>query len=115
MNELQNYLETLSADRKKIISHIYDVAKATVPEATEGKSYGMPALLYKGKGLISCVSAKNHLSIVPFSPPAIEAIKDRLEEYEPTKGVIRFSEDNPIDDNIIKELLKIRKAEIENK
>ena len=44
-----------------------------------------------GKPLLGFSAAKAHLSIFPFSPAAIDAVKDRLEGFDLAKGTIRFS------------------------
>ena len=75
------------------IEHVYAVARDVVPEAEQGKGYGMPALVYRGKSLISVMRAKKHIGVYPFSPEAVAAVADALAGHPGIaldKGTIRF-------------------------
>jgi len=47
------------------------------PSATEGVSYGMPALRYRGRPLVAVATTKTGYSLYPFSPAEIDAALDR--------------------------------------
>jgi uncharacterized protein YdhG (YjbR/CyaY superfamily) len=49
--------------------------------------------MYEGRRLLAFRAAKRHLSIFPFSPAAIHAVKDRLGGFDLVKGTIRFPPD----------------------
>jgi|SRR5215207_3134199 len=57
-------------------------------------------------------AAKRHLSILPFSPVAIEAVKDRLDGFDLAKGTIRFSPDRPVPEDVLADVVRARKQEI---
>lgn len=44
------------------------MATEVVPEAGQGRSYGMAALTYRGKPLLGFAAAKQHLSDLPLQP-----------------------------------------------
>ena len=88
------------------------VVEAVAPEAEEGVSYGMPAFLYAGRPLLGFRAAKRHLSVFPFSPAAIEAVKDRLAGFDLSKGTIRFSPDSPLPEDVLADVVRARKEEI---
>ena len=48
----------------------------------------------------------------PFSPAAIEAVQDRLEGFDVSKGTVRFTPDRPLPDEVIEELVRQRAREI---
>jgi uncharacterized protein YdhG (YjbR/CyaY superfamily) len=75
-------------------------------------SYGMPAYLHAGRPLLGFRAAKSHLSVFPFSPAAIEAVKDRLDDFDVSKGTIRFSPDAPVPDDVLADLVRARMQEI---
>ena len=83
-----------------------------MPDAEEGKSYGVPAFLYSGRPLLGFSAAKKHLSIFPFSPEAIEAVQDRLDGFDLAKGTIRFSAEHPVPDDVLADLVRARMEEI---
>ena len=57
-------------------------------------------------------AAKRHLSLFPFSPAAIEAVKDRLAGFDVAKGTIRFSPENPVPDDVLADLVRARLREL---
>ena len=46
----------------------------------------MPAFLYAGRPLLGLRAAKKHSSLFPFSPAVLEAVRDRLEGFDVSKG-----------------------------
>jgi uncharacterized protein YdhG (YjbR/CyaY superfamily) len=61
------------------------------PDAEAGMSCRMPAFLLGGRPLLGFRAAERHVSVFPFSPAAIEAVKDRLEGFDLAKGTGRFA------------------------
>src|SRR5918999_4546915 len=110
---MDDYLDGLPASEKAALTRVRAVVKGAEPEAEEGVSYGMPAFLYAGRPLLAFRAAKRHLSVFPFSPAAIEAVKDRLEGFDLSKGTIRFSPDSPVPEDVLVDLVRARKQEIE--
>jgi uncharacterized protein YdhG (YjbR/CyaY superfamily) len=72
----------------------------------------MPAFLYAGRPLLGFRAAKKHLSVFPFSPAAVEAVADRLEGFDLSKGTIRFAPDRPLPEDVLADLVRARKKEI---
>jgi uncharacterized protein YdhG (YjbR/CyaY superfamily) len=99
------------ADRE-CLQHVIDIARQLVPEATQGMSYGMPALKLDGKPLLGVVAAAKHLSVFPFSPEAVEAVAGRLAGFSLSKGTIRFTAEHPIPDDVVEDIVGLRQAEI---
>jgi uncharacterized protein YdhG (YjbR/CyaY superfamily) len=112
---LTDYVEGLKGANKQIIQHLYGVVRDMLPEVTEGVSYGMPALRYKQKALISFMETKHHLSCVPFSPAAIVAVQKDLAGFETTKGNVHFSATKPLSDDVVRNMVRYRAKEIESK
>lgn len=67
---------------------------------------------YRGRPVLGFTARKNHLSIHPFSPDAVEAVRDKLGAYDISKGTIRFTEDLPIPADILKQVVNARLQEI---
>jgi uncharacterized protein YdhG (YjbR/CyaY superfamily) len=109
---MDDYLAGLPADQKDALERVRAVVVETAPEAEEGRSYGMPAYLYEGRPLLGFRTAKKHLSIFPFSPEAIDAVKDRLGDFELAKGTVRFTADKPVPDDVLADLVRARMAQI---
>ena len=90
MGTVDDYLAGLDPADHDAIAHVYDLARELVPEAEQGKGDGMPALVYRGKPLISVMRAKKHIGVYPFSPAAVSAVAQELSESDVAKGTIRF-------------------------
>ena len=112
MGELSEYLDTVSGADRAALAHVRDLALQECPEAEEGRSYGMAALRYRGKPLLGFVAAKAHLSVFPFSPAAVDAVAPELEGFSLSKGTIRFTADHPLPDDVVRELVRVRIAQI---
>ena len=86
MSAVEEYFGGLDAATRAAFEHIRDLAAQVVPGVEEGTSYGMAALKYKQKPLLGFRAAEQHLSIFPFSPEVVAAVRDRLEGYDLAKG-----------------------------
>jgi uncharacterized protein YdhG (YjbR/CyaY superfamily) len=112
VSAMDDYLDDLPQAHKTALARVRAVVEGVAPEAEEGTSYGMPAFLYAGRPLLGLRAAKRHLSIFPFSPAAIEAVKHRLAGFDVSKGTIRFSPDSPVPDDVLADLVQARMQEI---
>jgi uncharacterized protein YdhG (YjbR/CyaY superfamily) len=112
ISAMDDYLNGLSPAQKDALERVRAVVEDVAPEAEEGVSYGMPAFLLAGRPLLGFRAAKKHLSVFPFSPAAIEAVKDRLEGFDLSKGTIRFSPDTPVPEDVLADLVRARIQEI---
>jgi uncharacterized protein YdhG (YjbR/CyaY superfamily) len=115
MSAMDEYLDGLPQEQREALARVRAVVAGVAPEAQEGVSYGMPAFLYAGRPLLGFRAAKKHLSVFPFSPAAIEAVEDRLEGFDLSKGTIRFSPDRPLPEDVLANLVQARKEEISAK
>jgi uncharacterized protein YdhG (YjbR/CyaY superfamily) len=112
MSAMDEYLDGLPPEQKAALARVRAVVEELDPQAEEGVSYGMPAFLYAGRPLLGFRAAKKHLSVFPFSPAAVEAVKDRLEGFDLSKGTIRFTPDRPVPEDVLTDLVRARKEEI---
>ena len=96
MGELDDYLATIDGADREVLGGICERAIAIVPDAEQGMSYGMAALRYRGRPLISVRATAKHLSVFPFSPEVVDSVADALAGYSLSKGTIRFSAEKPL-------------------
>ena len=109
---MDDYLAGLPEEQKEALAQVRAVVERAAPDAEEGVSYGMPAYLYTGRPLLGFRAAKKHLSVFPFSPAAVDAVKDRLAGFDLSKGTIRFTPDRPVPEDVLVDLIGARKEEI---
>jgi uncharacterized protein YdhG (YjbR/CyaY superfamily) len=82
------------------------------PEATETIAYNMPALRLDGRFLVSYQAFKNHYSLFPWSDQMAAQLGDALQPYMHGKGTLRFPADEPIPDQLVRQIVRIRIGEL---
>lgn len=95
------------------LDHYRRRAIALVPEATEGTSYGMPALRYRGRPLIAVIATTSGYSVYPFSPAVVDAAESLAPEARRTKGGLGFTDARPLPDAAFDALVQGRRDEID--
>jgi uncharacterized protein YdhG (YjbR/CyaY superfamily) len=110
---MDDYLQELPSEQGAALGRVRALVVQVVPEAEEGRSYGMPAYLYAGRPLLGFRAAKQHLSVFPFSPEAVDAVKDRLGGFDISKGTVRFSADEPLPEDVLADMIRARRRELE--
>ncbi|WEK60636.1 MAG: DUF1801 domain-containing protein [Candidatus Microbacterium colombiense] len=117
MGTIDEYVAALDpADRDSIL-RVYAIARAAAPEAEQGQGYGMPALVHRGKPLLSVMRAKKHIGVYPFSPAAVADVAGILADHPGIgldKGTIRFQPEHPLPDVAIEALVHARLAQIDS-
>lgn len=104
---LQEYLSNLPAGQLAEYKRIKKLVKGLVPEAGETISYGIPTFKYKGKYLLYFAGAKNHMSVYPTV--------GKVEPTPGTKGTFQFTEEHPVPESVIKEIVLTRVTEIDKR
>jgi uncharacterized protein YdhG (YjbR/CyaY superfamily) len=113
MSEYADYIEAQDEPARSTLDRFLKRALVVEPTAEEGTSYGMAALRYRGRPLISVVATKAGYSVYPFSPEVVELVLPTLEGFDSTKGGIRFSENQMLPDTEFDALVTARVAEID--
>jgi uncharacterized protein YdhG (YjbR/CyaY superfamily) len=109
----EDYLSGLEEPERDALKLVIDHVAQIVPDATEGVSYGLPAFRYRGKALLGFAATEKHLGLYPFSPSALDAVRDRLAGFKLSKGTIRFTVHHLVPDEVLTEMVQARIAEIE--
>lgn len=115
MGEVTDYIASLNGADREAIERVDARVRELVPDVTEGRSYGMPALLYRGKPLISALAKAKHLAVYPYSGTVVAAVADDLTDFSFSSGTIRFSADHPLPDRILTAVILRRRDEIDAK
>lgn len=113
MPVINEYLATLAPEVRAEFERMFRIVRASVPDPSEGMSYAMPAVLYKGWPVISLIVNKKFLSLIPFSGKVVAQLEKELAGFECTSGSIHFSLDQPIPDQLLRQILRLRMAEID--
>jgi uncharacterized protein YdhG (YjbR/CyaY superfamily) len=113
MSSFDDYLASVPEPQQAELERIRRFVRRLVPEAEEATSYGMPAFKYKRRPLLGFRVSKNHLSVFPFSPAAVDSARDALEGFDLSKGTVRFTHERPLPDAALEQLVRHRLVEIE--
>ena len=108
---IDEYLAALSDDKRAALEKLRKAIRAAAPKAEECISYRLPAFRLDGKMLVAFGAAANHCAFYPMSGSTVAAHKDELEDYDTSKGTIRFPADHPLPAALVRMLVKARIAE----
>jgi len=114
MGIINDYLASIEDKAgQAALRHLAEVVRKVLPDVGEGVSYAMPAFMYRGKPLASLMATKQHLAYYPFSGKVVDELKDRLAGFSLSSGTIRFQPDHMLPDDILREGIRLRIAEID--
>ncbi len=107
---IDEYIERYPKNIQAVLQKIRLVIKRSAPEATETISYQIPTFKLGGN-LVHFAAFTKHISFFPTSS-GISKFKKELEEYETSKGTVRFPLGKPIPYELISKITKFRVKEI---
>ncbi len=113
MGAVADQLAALDEPARSVVGTLLDRARALVPEVEEGRSYGMPAYLYRGRPLVAVAVTRRGYSVYPFSGRVTAVVAGTLDGADATKGALRFTGDRPLPDAAVDALVRERRAEID--
>ena len=105
MTTVEEYLQGLTPAQRAQFERVRGIVKHLVPDAEETISYGIPTFKYRGKYLIYFAAHKKHMSVYP-TIGAVDATKG-------TKGTFRFTEDDPVPEDVVVKIVSHRKSTID--
>ena len=110
---LSAYLSELEAPVAAAFEVIVARAAALAPGVEQGRTYGMPGLIYRGRPLLSLRQTREHLGYYPFSAAVVEAVAAELAGYSLSKGTVRFSLERPLPTDVVDRMIEARRDEID--
>jgi uncharacterized protein YdhG (YjbR/CyaY superfamily) len=105
---INEYLAALSDDKRVALERLRKDIRAAAPRAEECISYQLPAFRLDGRMLVWFGASAKHCAFYPGA--VVEAHKDELEDFDISKGTIRFQADNPLPASVVRMLVKARIA-----
>jgi uncharacterized protein YdhG (YjbR/CyaY superfamily) len=106
-------LAAIPADQRAALQDLRATIAAAAPEATETKSYSMPAFHYHGRDLVSYDAFKSHCSLFPMGSEIIERHIDKFAGFSTSKGTLHFTPDHPIPKELVELIVRERMAAID--
>jgi uncharacterized protein YdhG (YjbR/CyaY superfamily) len=115
MAEIDDYVAGLDPEDAPIVGGAYASARRLVPDAEQGVSYGMPALIFQSRPLLSVMRAKGHFGLYPYSAVVVAKVVETLGPVDgltSAKGTLRLPLGAPIPDIVVSQLVLARRDEI---
>jgi len=110
---VEEYFSTLSPDVRDILEDLRKTIKQAAPKAEEVISYNMPAIK-QGKVIVYYAAHKEHIGFYPTSSPMM-VFKDQLAAFKTSKGAIQFPIDKPIPKKLVKDIVRYRLTQVQEK
>jgi uncharacterized protein YdhG (YjbR/CyaY superfamily) len=106
---IDEYIESFPKDIQVILGELRQAIREAAPHSEETISYQMPAFRQNGI-LVYFAVFKSHIGFFPTAS-GVSAFKEKLSDYETSKGTIRFPLDKPLPLDLIKEIVHFRVKE----
>lgn len=108
---IDQYHDTFPAAIAERMQLIRDIIHKEVPDAEEVISYQIPCFKYLGY-LVYYSAHTNHISLsYPFSAALLQKFSTALKGYKVSKSAIQFPNDAPLPAELIRGIIRFRKAE----
>jgi uncharacterized protein YdhG (YjbR/CyaY superfamily) len=110
LQSIDTYLVGVPADERAALQRLRAVIRATVPQAEECISYGVPAFKQR-RVLVGFGANARHCALYLFSGETVAAHADELAGFDTSKGTIRFRANAPLPEDLVRRLVLARVAE----
>ena len=110
---MEDYIVNFTPEVQKILNEIRNIIHEAAPDATEKISYQMPTFWLNGN-LVHFAAFKKHIGFYP-TPSAMFEFNDELSKYKTGKGSAQFPIDKPLPYELIREMVKFRVREMEDR
>lgn len=107
---IDDYISAQSEEVRPLLQSIRDTIRAAAPEAKEKISWQMPTF-WMGENLIHFAAFKNHIGLYPGGEATSE-FAERLTGYKTSKGAIQLPLDQPIDHQLITDIVRWRLKQV---
>jgi len=108
---IDEYIAEVGDDQRAALEKLRKAIRAGAPQAEECISYQIPAFRLNGKPLVAFGATANHCAFYLMSSSTVAAHHDELQNYDTSKGTIRFPAHKPLPVALVRKLVKARIAE----
>jgi len=109
---IDDYIARLAPDQAAALSALRRTVAAAAPDAVEAVSYSMPAFKLGKRVLVYYAAFTDHLSLFPASGSVMDKLGLELQTYFTGKGTLQFTPQKPLPDDLVRQIVAIRRVEI---
>lgn len=106
--DVDQHLEAISQPHRGTLEQLRRDILQVIPEAEQVISYGFPGFKLNGKVICGFDAFKKHCSFFPHSSLVLRELESDLENYQYSKGALRFPADKPLPKTLVRKLIKTR-------
>jgi uncharacterized protein YdhG (YjbR/CyaY superfamily) len=110
--DVDAYLAAQPPEVRAALVKVRAAMRRALPTSVEAIKYGMPAYLVDGRAVASFAGWKSHYALYFVSSTLFDAIAKELKGREASKGIIRFSLDEPVPESIVMRLAEWNAAAV---
>lgn len=110
---IDEYLAAQPLAVQPLLQRVRETIHAAAPDAIEKISWRMPTF-WQGENLVHFAAFQKHIGLYPGGE-AVGVFAERLEGYKTSKGAIQFPLDQPIDEELIADIVRWRVKQAEEK
>lgn len=115
---VDDYINSQSEAAQPLLHELRSLIKEAVPETTELENYKVPSFTLvqgaKPKQQLMVVAYAKFVSFYPHQA-AVDYFANELKYYDLGKGTVKFSFNEPLPSELIKQMVIFRKQELLNK
>lgn len=104
---IDEYLAAVSPEQRAALETLRGQIKAAAPGAEECISYRQPAFRQE-RVVCGFGATKKHCALYMFSNTSLDAFLEDLEDFNVSKGTVRFQPERPIPASLVRRLVKAR-------
>ncbi len=108
---VDEYINTFDGELKSRLESLRELVKSEIPGVEETISYGMPAYKLNKKIVLYFSGFDKHIGIYPGRVQDYGFSKN-LQKYASGKSTLKFPNDEPLPEGVIKEFISFRLKEI---
>lgn len=109
---VEDYLTSLESPKQETLRSVLKGIQLAFPNAELKIAWNVPQVQISGKYVFGVSSARQHLSLAPWSDAVMADFAHRLTGYDTTKGLIRVPVDWKVDHELIRDLIRARLDEL---
>lgn len=111
---VDEYIAALEDPAASRLRELRELARETVPEASEALKWGSPAYLHpRGTILFVCSAHRSHANFT-VTPSTREAFAEELTEFENGKGSVKLPYATPVPTDLLRRMIVHRLREYED-